>query len=325
MSVQKLAIGLLGASRVATYAVIEPARASSGYYVHGVAARDPDRADGYAAKHGIECTYRAYEDLLNDPRIDLVYLGTPPAYHVAQALAAIAVGKPVLVEKPFALDAVGARRVFDAANVAGVQVFEAMHSPHHVLFSRLLTLVGEGCIGKLIHVDAVFDAPIASDDPIRWSATLGGGALMDLGVYPLAWVRRILGERFTVEKARRQMLGAVDSSFTAHLRIDERTTATVSSSMITEQPAASLELFGERGSIFVSNPLAPQHGHALTVEVEGKRQTEYCSGPSTYEAQLDAVRAAVSGERRFPFPADDFVRSMAAIDSVRVAWIACAE
>lgn len=110
----KLAIGLLGASRVASYASIEPARTSSGVYVRGVAARDPDRATRYANEHGIEFAFSSYDDLLNDPLTNLVYIGRPPACHVDQALAAIAAGKSALVEKPFALDASGAGRVFNA-------------------------------------------------------------------------------------------------------------------------------------------------------------------------------------------------------------------
>ena len=143
---------------------------------------------------------------------------------------------------------------------------------------------------------------------------------MDLGVYPLAWVRRLLGERFAVEDARREMLGDVDAAFTATLRFDERTTATVASSMIVTQPTASLKLLGELGNIFIRNPLAPQHGHALTVQVNRESRTEHWPGPSSYEAQLKAVRAALSGERSFPFPQDDFVCSMEALDSVRAAW-----
>ena len=320
MNRDDLRVGLLGASRVATYAIIEPAKTTPGVRVHGVAARDPDRASSYAAEHGIGHAYASYRHLLEDPKIDLVYIGTPPACHVDQTLAAIAAGKPVLVEKPFALNASDAQRVFDAAREAGVQVFEAMHSPHHALFARVLALLAQGRIGKIDHVKAVFDAPISPDDPIRWSGELGGGALMDLGVYPLAWVRRICGENFTVQTAQAKMRGDVDALFTATLQFGKRVTATVASSMISDQAAAYLMLSGERGSIMVQNPLAPQLGHALTITVDGEDRTETFGGPSTYEAQLAAVRAAVRDEASFPFPADDFVRSMQGLDSIRSVW-----
>lgn len=320
MKSDELCIGLLGASRVATYAILEPARALPGVRVHGVAARDPERAKRYAAEHGINRAYASYQDLLDDPEIGLVYVGTPPAYHVPQALAAIAAGKATLVEKPFALDAADARRLFNAAREAGVPIFEAMHSPHHALFARLLALLAQGRIGKVRHVEAVFDAPIPLDDPIRWSAVLGGGALMDLGVYPLAWVRRICGEDFIVEIAEAELRGDVDASFSARLRFEGGATAIVSSSMTSDRPTARLHLQGERGHIIVNNPLAPQLGHTLTITVNGISETETLDGPSTYEAQLASVRAAVFGRGRYRFAADDFVRSMEAIDRVRAVW-----
>ena len=315
-----LNIGLVGASRVATYAIIAPARATAGLCVHGVAARDPGRARHYAVEHGLARAYPEYADLVNDPAIDLVYLGTPPASHVDQALAAITAGKPVLVEKPFALDAAGARLVYEAAQASGVPVFEAMHSPHHALFRRLTALLREGAIGKLRHTEAVFDAPIASDDPIRWSGTLGGGALMDLGVYPLAWLRRIAGETFTVELATAEMRGDVDASFSASLRFADGMTATVESSMTATDRAARLVIEGERGRISVMNPLAPQLGHALMITLDGTTQTETVDGPSSYQAQLTAVRETLVNGKEFPFPSDDYVHSMTAIDQVRAAW-----
>lgn len=314
-----LNIGLVGASRVAAYAIIAPARTTAGVCVYGVAARDPGRAQQYATEHGIPHSYQNYADLLNDPLIDLVYLGTPPARHVDQALAAIAAGKAVLVEKPFALDAAGARLVYEAGQASGVPVFEAMHSPHHALFRRLTALLREGAIGKLRHTEAVFDAPIASDDPIRWSGTLGGGALMDLGVYPLAWLRRIAGETFTVELATAEMRGDVDASFSASLRFADGMTATVESSMTATDRAARLVIEGERGRVSVTNPLAPQLGHALMITLDGTTRTETVDGPSTYQAQLTAVRETLVDGKEFPFPSDDYVHSMMAIDRVRAA------
>ena len=97
------------------------------------------------------------------PDIDLVYIGTSPSVHAEQALLAIAAGKPVLVEKPFALSANQAAQVFQSAREAEVHVFEAMHSLHHSLFSRILELVGSGVIGTIRHLDADFSVPIADE------------------------------------------------------------------------------------------------------------------------------------------------------------------
>lgn len=315
----RLKIGLLGASRVATFAVIEPARRLDGVEVAAVAARDVERARGYAEKHGITRVHADYAGLLADPEIDLVYLGTPPAVHAEQALAAIAAAKPVLVEKPFALHAEQARQVHDAAKAAGIRVFEAMHSPHHQLFARILEIVRGGEIGAIRSLKASFVAPIPESDPLRWTSEMGGGALMDLGVYPLAWVRRIAGERFTVRRVTAEFRHGVDASFSALLEFPGEVACELMASMTAAEPGAAMTVVGSKGRIEVRNPVAPQWGHALTVSIGSETRVETVEGPTSFEAQLEAVRATLVDGAPFPFADDDYVLSMEAIERVRAA------
>jgi predicted dehydrogenase len=316
---QSIGIGLIGASRVASYAVIEPAQQIPGVRVVAVAARDAARARDYAAQFGIERVHRTYNDLICDPEVDLVYLGTPPAAHAAQALASIAAGKSLLVEKPFALTAEEARTVHAAAAAAGVRVFEAMHSVHHALFERVLEIVRNGEIGSVQEIDSSFDAQIRPDDPIRWSRALGGGALMDLGVYPLAWVRRLLGEQFTVATCDAEFRDGVDARFEAQLEFPAGIKCVVAASM-TDPFAARLIVQGDAGLLDVDNPLSPQKGHSLVVRsATGERIETFADAPGTYRAQLEAVAATLEQGAPFPLPEDDYVRSMEAIERIRAA------
>ena len=311
-------IGLIGASRVATFAVLEPARTLDGVEVVEVAARSADRARAYAAEHGIAAVSESYEALYAAPNVDLIYIGTPPVFHLDQALAAIAAGKHLLIEKPVAMDASEAARIHDAAAAAGVQAFEAMHSLHHPLFARLASLLPE--VGQITAVEARFDAAVGTaPGEFRWDAALGGGALMDLGVYPLAWCRRLLGEAFTVERGSARWSGTVDVAFTAELHFASGAQAKVAAAMDAPRHEAELTITGERGRIVVVNPLAPQRGNAITVEATDRRWTETVDGPSSYLAQLTAVRDALTDVPPFPLAADDYVQSMAAIDRVRAA------
>ena len=304
---------------MAAYAVIAPARRLAGVEVAAVAARDEGRGRDYAARHGTARAYPDYAVLLADPEIDLIYLGTPPAFHAEQALAAITAGKAVLVEKPFALDAHEARRVRDAARAAGVPAFEAMHSPHHKLFARILEIVQGGEIGSVRSIEASFVAPIPANDPFRWNPAFGGGALMDLGVYPLAWVRRIAGEDFTVGAVEAEFRDGVDARFTARLDFRSGVVCELTASMVAAQPNARLVVSGDRGMLDVRNPVAPQLGHALTLTIGSDARVETVEGPSSYEAQLEAIRATIQGGVPFAFPEDDYVRSMEAIERVRAA------
>lgn len=314
---RNLRIGLIGASRVATYAVIDPARTLPDVEVAAVAARDGARARAYAAEHGIERVL-SYEALYADPDIDLVYIGTPPSAHREQALSALAAGKPVLIEKPVAMNATEARDICDAARAAGVQAFEAMHSLHHALFAHLRLLLAQDTIGEVVSVDARFDAAVGTPPgEFRWDSGLGGGALMDLGVYPLAWCRFLVGEAFEVDEATARRDGTVDVGFTATLRFANGVVARVASAMDAPRHEAALTIIGTRGRIDVINPIAPQRGNSVTVETAAGKRTTSIEGPATYLAQLMAVRDALTGAAPFPRAADDYVRSMEAIDKVR--------
>ena len=318
---RQLRIGLLGASRVATYAIIEPARRIAGVSVAAVAARDRSRAEAFACEHGIGRVHDSYSDLVDDPDIDLIYIGTPPAMHLEQALLAIAAGKPTLVEKPFALSSAEAARVFDAAEKANVPVFEAMHSPHHRLFARVLEIARSGEIGKIGHIEAEFSVGIPDDGvEFRWREGVGGGALMDLGVYPLAWVRRVAGDDFSIVQASADFKGGVDASFAARLEFASGVSASIRSSMVVPTPQALLTIEGSLGRLEAINPIAPQRGNMLRITVDGDTRSEIAEGPSSYEAQLAAVRATLVDGARFPFAPGDFVRSMEAIDAVRAAF-----
>lgn len=321
MSGKPIRIGLIGASRVATYAVIAPAARLDGVEVVAVAARDVERARDYARTHGIGRVHPDYAALCRDPEVDLVYIGTPPASHREQTLAAVHAGKAVLVEKPFTMNAAEATDIFRAARARGVAVFEAMHSLHHPMFARLLDILRSGVLGPLRRIDAEFSMPIERHEAeFRWQARLGGGALMDLGVYPLAWVRRVLGEEFQVVRASADVVDGVDSGFEAEISFACGVLARVRSSMGAASRTARMSLEGERGTLDAINPLAPQFGNSLILRVDGREKRETVEGPTSYQAQLAAVRDAMSGDASFPWPAEATVASMEAIDGVRAAF-----
>jgi predicted dehydrogenase len=311
-----LRIGIIGAARVAVYAMIAPAAASPRAAVTALAARDPARAADYARTHAIPRVLPDYDALFADPDIDLVYIATPPSTHADLALRAIAAGKAALVEKPFAMSEADAQRVRTSAEAAGVPVFEAMHSRHHRLHARLKALAAE--IGPVRRADARFWITPPPEGDFRYDAALGGGALMDLGVYPLTWVRNLLGEDFAVESATMRGDGA-DLATEATLRFASGAIATIDARMDAEAFAISLGVEGERGRIDVLNPLAPQMGCRLTVTTPAGARDEPADGPGTFDAQLAAVCASLLDGAPWPLPADDYVQSMRAIDALRAA------
>jgi predicted dehydrogenase len=313
-------IGIIGAARVAVYAMAAPARANPRVSLAAIAARDPARAAAFAAEHGVAKVHQTYDALITDPAIDLVYVATPPAFHATVAIAALQAGKHVLVEKPFTLNAAEARAIVAAAERAGRRVFEAFHYRHHALWHRIVSLVRGGTIGAVRSMEGVFNAPIArGPDEFRWNAALGGGALMDLGCYPLQWVRVVAGEEPVVRSARMEIVEGVDAACEAALEFPSGATSRVACSMTSDGFTALLNVDGSKGSLRVVNPLAPHFGHVLEIQVDGQERKETLEGPTTFAAQLDAVAATLLDGAPFPLAADDPIKSMAAIDAVRAA------
>ena len=185
-----LRIGVLGASRIAELAIVGPAQ-ELGHRLVAVAARDPLRAQSFADKHGVERVLTSYDDVVNDPEVDVVYNPLANALHAPWNLAAVAAGKPVLTEKPFARNRVEAQQVAAAADAAGITVMEGFHYLFHPVDPsrpgtgrRRHARRAHPCRGADGHARA------GADDP-RWSLELAGGALMDLGCYGLHVMRRL--------------------------------------------------------------------------------------------------------------------------------------
>lgn len=313
-----LRIGILGAARVATYAMIAPAREVDDVVVAGVAARHFGRARAYAADHGIAKAYESYDALIEAPEIDAVYVALPPSLHARWSIAALAAGKPVLCEKPFALTLADVDAMLSAEAAAGVLLMEAQHSHYHPLNKRVRELASNGAIGHVHRIAARFDAPVAdTGSELRYIRDVGGGALWDLGVYPAYWIRSLVADSWDVTSASQRLhAGGADIATDADLATSAGITATLACAM--DAPlAAWLEVHGTLGSIKVRNPLAPQRGHALDVTIGGVTRTETFSLRASYAFQLEAFRDGVTGRAPVTRGADSraTIALLAAIDA----------
>jgi predicted dehydrogenase len=159
-----------------------------------VGSRTPAAAQAFAAEFGIARAHGSYEELVADPEVDAVYVATPHSRHADDALLAIAAGKHVLVEKAFTITAEEARRVVDAARRADVAVMEAMWTRFLPQMSMIREMLAEGRIGRVRVVEATHHQALPSDPRHRLNdPALGGGALLDLGVYPISFAVDVLG------------------------------------------------------------------------------------------------------------------------------------
>ena len=316
-----LKIGLLAASRIAGPAVVEPASLVDGVTITAVAARDRDRADAAAARWGISHAFGSYPELLACEEVDAIYIGTPASLHRRWAIAAIEAGKHVLCEKPFAANADDARLIANAARGTDVVVMEAFHWRYHPFVQQIRDVLDSGVLGTIERIDAMFGIPntdIPVDD-IRFDLALGGGATMDLGCYPIQWVRFAAGAEPQVVSAEADCpLPDIDGSLHASLRWPSGITGSVASSMLYggDRYEVWLRVRGDGGTMLVTNPLAPQRdGVSLTVESAGVQRTVESDRTTTYYHQLVAFRDAVEQGAPFPTTAEDAVRNMEVIDA----------
>jgi predicted dehydrogenase len=289
-----LRIGILGAARVATYAMIDAARDVDDVIVAGVAARDPDRARLYAAKHGIPHVFESYDALITSPDIDAVYNALPPNLHAHWSVAAVEAGKPVLCEKPFALSLTDVDAMLTAEKRTGLLIMEAQHSHYHPMNIRARDVVRSGMLGDIAHITARFDARVEeTPGEIRYDPDLGGGALWDLGVYPVHWIRMLTDESWTVISAKQRLhASGADLATSADLKTQSGISARLESDMQADF-AASLTVEGSHGTLKVTNPLAPQRGYRFELTVDGKTTEEHFPERATYSYQLEAFRDAV--------------------------------
>jgi predicted dehydrogenase len=176
----------------------------TGRPVVAVGSRSQKAAERFAARFGIPRTHASYADLAADPEVDIVYVATPHPMHAANAIMALEAGKHVLVEKAFTINAAEAQRVVDAADRHGRVVLEAMWTrflPHMV---RVREILASGQLGDIISLVADHTQDLPDDPGHRLNdLALGGGALLDLGIYPISLAWDVLGEPTRIEAMAR--------------------------------------------------------------------------------------------------------------------------
>ena len=311
-----LKIGVLGAARITKDALIKPARKVDGVEVVAIAARDRQRAAEAAAKHSIPNVLDSYEAMLADPQIDAVYIPLPNGLHGRWTLAAIAAGKHVLCEKPFTANADEADKVAKVAKSSSVVVMEAHHTSHHPQTKRAAEIVRTGVLGELESAEAAFIVPMPPSGDIRWNVDLAGGSLMDLGCYPIRWLRDVLGVVPTVTSAVASDRDGIDASMDARLDY-AGVPGRVRAAMWTNPPLLiEAQVHGSAGVMKVRMPYAPQVKGKISVDGPGLHLREKVDKRASYAFQLEAFRDAVVAGGPNITDSDAAVETMQTIDDI---------
>jgi len=283
-----------------------------------VGSRTLAAAEAFARRHGFARAHGSWAELAADPEVDVVYVATPHSFHLPAALACLAGGKAVLCEKPMTLDLASAARLVQEARGQGLFLMEAMWMRCNPAIRKMVELIADGALGEVttVHADFGLQGPFDAGHRLR-NPALGGGALLDLGVYPINLAHLVLGTPATVTSWAHLTPEGVDDNTAVVLGYASGAVATLTCSLIGETRNAA-SITGTLGRIDLpSGFFAPQ-----SFTLHRSDTTELFEFPFEgrgYQFEAEEVqRCLVAGELESPLmPHDTTLEIMTLMDTVR--------
>jgi predicted dehydrogenase len=313
-------VGIMGAGVIAVK-MAKTLGAMKGAEPWAVASRDYGRAKSFAETHGVSRAYGSYGDLLADPRVDLVYIATPHSHHHQHIKLCLDQGKPVLCEKSFTLNAAQAREALALGKEKGLLVAEAIWTRYLPMRKTLEEVLAGGAIGKPVFLTANLCNPRFNAEERRISPDLGGGALLDMGVYTINFALMAFGGPVgTVQSFWQPYATGVDAQSTTVLGIGDKT-AVLTSSILARGDQRGI-IAGEGGYIVCKNIL---NCEGIEVYDTGDRLlASYAPPPQItgFEYEVAACKRALeAGALECPeMPHAEIIRVMETMDRIRGIW-----
>lgn len=321
---QMIRWGVLGCAGIAAKAVIPAIQSSRSGRVAAIASRDAEKASAMATRFGIEKSYGTYEDLLSDPDIDAIYNPLPNHLHVPMTIRALEQGKPVLCEKPIALNAAQAKELADAQKAANLPVAEAFMVRHHPQWKKARAMIAEGRLGDVRAIQTIFAYYLDDPKNVRNQADIGGGGLFDVGCYAVNTARFLFGAEplRAIALIDRDPIFGTDRLTSGLLAFPEgKQLAFTCSTQLSL--AQKVTVIGTRGRLEIAIPFnAPADQQTMLIfddgrDLSGGGREEIVIGPvDQYREQVDAFAEAVLSGTPLETGLDDAIANMKAIDAL---------
>jgi D-xylose 1-dehydrogenase (NADP+, D-xylono-1,5-lactone-forming) len=306
--------GVMGCAGIAINHVIPAMLQAQDAMLWGVASRTLAKAQQTASRFGAQRAYGSYQELLDDPDIEAVYIPLPNHLHMRWSIAAVRAGKHVLCEKPIALNGAEARAMQVAAQETGRFLIEAFAYRFGPVVQKAIEIVRAGTLGDLYTLDSSLIFPLA-DNPadVRLQADIGGGALYDVGCYAINMQRMLAGREPHMAWAKFNMSSKyhVDMSVAGMLDFDDGLLGTFSAGFVA--PGGSFaRVVGSKGYLEIPNGWAPREGEvAIVVNLSNSVQTIMATPANAYMLEVQDLSEAIRGQHA-PFfawePLDATVR-----------------
>jgi predicted dehydrogenase len=319
--VRKLRWGILGTGAIARQ-FVEGLRSLPEAEVLAVGSRSEASASEFADERGVPRRYASYDDLAADPDVDVVYVATPHPFHADNAELCLEAGKAVLCEKPFTVNALEAERVVELARDRGLFLMEGMWTRFFPLMEKVRRLVSEGAIGEVRMLNVDFGFRTELDPASRlFDPALGGGALLDVGVYCVSFASLVLGRPSGSVGLSHLGETGVDEQASMVLKHEEGRLASLSIGIRTATPQEAT-IMGTEGYLRVHSPW--WRPTTMTVSRPGE-EGETVGAPVSgngfnYEA-AEVMRCIEAGKTESDImPLDETISVMRTMDGIRAAW-----
>lgn len=312
-------LGILGAGGIAS-TMAKTVAGMKDVEAYAVAARDLERARVFAQKYEVKKAYGSYEEMLADDEVELVYIATPHSHHYLHAKMCLEAGKNVLCEKAFTVNAEQAQKLFDLAKEKKLLITEAIWTRYMPSRKMINDIIESGVIGEVTAVTANLSYTVSHVERIR-KPELAGGALLDVGVYPINFASMVLGDKVKDVKATAIFQNGVDilDSIAMVFEGDRMATLQCGAREISDRMGS---IFGTRGYMQVQNINNPEK---ITVfDTEHKEVASYVVPEqiSGYEYEVESCMEAIQeGKLECPeMPHAETIRIMKIMDDIRKSW-----
>ncbi|MET3805845.1 putative dehydrogenase [Nakamurella sp. UYEF19] len=282
--------GILGTANIAARAFLPALRGAGGRAVV-VGSRSDVRGAEWAAQHQVERS-SSYDAVLGDPEVQAVYLALPNDQHTQWAAAALAAGKVVLCEKPMALDGAQAQRLLAAVPVGGL-LWESFVFPFHPQTALISGLIADGRIGDLSEIISEFHFQVGSSANIRLDVARGGGALYDVGCYPLRLGRLLFGAE-PVRASGNAVFDGVDRDMAAV--VDFPVGRLILSAGLHRPASTFTRIIGTAGELRVSNPFHPRGFDTVELWADGVQEDSWpAAAGSAFQHAITHIQSVITG------------------------------
>lgn len=306
--------GILGYARIAEMSTIPAILEAENAVFYAMASRDQAKRVACQEKFNCEKAYETYDELLDDPLIDAVYIPLPNSLHKEWAIKAMKKGKHVLCEKPMTLNEKDAIEMVEASKKNGVILMEAFMYRYTHRTKKVQEILESGVIGEIKHVTSSFRFFLNRPNTIKMNAALGGGSLYDVGCYPLNFVQMVIGEEPKEVQVAAEMENGVDVSASVLLTYESGKIATIHSGFNAFGRNYS-EITGTKGRLEIPDTFLDNEGSIILVTDEGIEEISI-EGCHRYTLEIEDFSNAVLLVVKPLFSLEESLRNSRIMDQI---------